>query len=91
MKLKLLTHENLQTIVRIIYKDVMMSIETKIQNIIVLVEIMLALYVCTAVVEKSASVINNIKYNLRTTLQQSSLNHLMQIKVNGHSLDENKV
>ena len=36
----------------------------------VLVEIMLALYVCT-VVERSASAINNIKNLLRTTLQQS--------------------
>ena len=54
-------------------------------------EIMLALYVRTADVERSASVINNIKYHLRTKLQQNSLNRLMQIKVNGHSLDENKL
>ena len=80
------THENLQTTVCIIYKDIMMSIETEIQNITVLV--MLALSVRTAVLERNASVINNIKNHLRTTLQQNSHNHLMQIKVNGHSLDE---
>ena len=70
----------------------MMSIEAWIQNIAVLVEIMLALSVSTAVVEKSVYSTNNIKNQLRTTLQQNSTNHLMQIKVNGHSsLDENKV
>ena len=52
IKTEVVTHENLQTTVRIIYKDVMMtmSIETELQNITVLVEIMLALSASTAFV-----------------------------------------
>ena len=68
----------------------MMSIENEYRTS-VLVEIMPTMSVCTAVVERRVSVMNNIKNHLRTTLQQNSLNHLMQCKVNGHSHDENKV
>ena len=58
---------HLQTTVRILYKDVLMSIETEILNITVLMAIMLALSVSTAVMERCVSAMNNIKNNMRTT------------------------
>ena len=76
---------------RVCHHDGVEHIETEVVTVTVLVEIMLSLSVRTAVVERSASAMNNIKNHMRTTLQQNNHNHLMQIEVNGHSLDENKV
>ena len=59
--------------------SLLISRPDSIKNVLVLVEIMTVLSPCTASCERSFSVMNKIKTNLRTTMQQGNLQDLMTV------------
>ena len=57
-------------------------------NILPLIEIMLTLSMSTAIVERGFSHMNNIKDSTRTLLGNNNLNNLLEVKINGPSLED---
>ena len=71
-----------------VYKSLLLHEAPKFKHILPLIEIMLSISMSTATVERGFSVMNVVKDETRTLLGNDTLNDLVEIKVNGVSLDD---
>ena len=71
-----------------VFRDLVRLPPTDFKHILPLIEIMLTLSMRTAVVERGFSHMKNIKDPTHTLLGSNNLNNLLEIKINGPSLDD---
>ncbi|XP_063609950.1 zinc finger protein 862-like [Penaeus indicus] len=71
-----------------VFADMLLSKPTKFINILHIVEIMMAISVSTAGVERGFSNMNIEKNSKRTQMNQNTLNAVMEININGPPLSE---
>ena len=70
-----------------VFRDLLQLPPKNFINILPLIEIMLTLSMSTAIVERGFSHMNNVKDSTRTLLGNNNLNNLLEVKINGPSLD----
>ena len=70
-----------------VFRDLLVRPPPSMVHFLPLVEIMLTISMSTAIVERLFSHMNNIKDSTRTLLGNKNLNNLLEIKVNGPSLE----
>ena len=61
---------------------------SSIKHVLPIIEIMLTISVSTAIVERGFSHMNNIKSSTRSNLGKDSMNDIMEIQINGPSLED---
>ena len=70
-----------------VFRDLLVRPPASMVHFLPLVEIMLTISMSTAIVERLFSHMNNIKDSTRTLLGNKNLNNLLEVKVNGPSLE----
>ena len=70
-----------------VFRDLLVRPPASMVHFLPLVEIMLTISMSTAIVERLFSHMNNIKDSTRTLLGNTNLNNLLEVKVNGPSLE----
>ena len=81
-----ITHIRTQPIVDV-YRDLLLGNDEKIQNILVLIQLMATISPSTAACECGFSAMNREKTSLRTSLKDDRLEDILRICVNGESLE----
>ena len=71
-----------------VFRDLLQLPPKNFINILPLIEIMLTLSMSTAIVERGFSHMNNVKDSTRTLLGKNNLNNLLEVKINGSSLED---
>ena len=69
------------------FRDLLVRPPASMVHFLPLVEIMLTISMSTAIVERLFSHMNNIKDSTRTLLGNTNLNNLLEVEVNGPSLE----
>ena len=70
-----------------VFRDLLVRPPASMVHFLPLVEIMMTISMSTAIVERLFSHMNNIKDSTRTLLGNKNLNNLLEVKVNGPSVE----
>ena len=73
---------------KLVFRDLLRLPPNNFIHILPLIEMMLTLSMSTAIVERGFSHMNNIKDSTRTLLGNNNLNNLLEVKINGPSLED---
>ena len=73
---------------KVVYHDLLVLQPKNIIHVFPLIEIMLTHSMSTAIVERGFSHMNIIKAETRTLLGNETLNNLLQLKINGPTLED---